>query len=802
MNRWRRVGWWLAAVMALIRLHGAPVADDQKQLRIDEQLRFADGLLGRGHYALAIEEYQRLIREYPNDPLVADAWTQLAEAYAAQGRREQALQLYDEFLRRFPNAATRAAAETNRARLLLGSDQAEAQAQGRRLLLELKGREDVPEVVREAAAYYLARHLIDHKAGAKTAWREMRKLAALPVTDATRHRFRATARTEVAGELSRQGQAAAALALLAPLMADDALPAELRNTALQMTAAIHWKTGDFAAAADDYGRLATLFPESEAGREAPLRRLEALYQAGDGRTLIREADLLLAKLPQSAGREQVLLLKGAGLELAGFQASAVETYTELLSSGGDRDRLRQAAERKVACLRQDNQPDAAIAAVNEWLRQDRLPPEVLADLTILAAAPPAAPAAAQALLQEAVASIGLPAARARVGLQLAATLLGQGRPAEALPHYQTVIAAGVPELGDFARLGAASCLQALGREQEAVAAYRQLADSSATATEPAAEATLRWGLLLLRDPAKRPEAEAVFTQLLDRHPATTAATSASFYLGYLEFARGDYAAAERRLAELLKQQNLPVEVRDEATVYLLWTVLEQGRSEEVCRALSKMLQAEPQPAAWPGAFLVRAGEACVGTDPALALKLFGRVNPEERELRQRALLGRGELLARGGQTDAAFTALREAIALAAEPVTTGRARARLGELLVAAGKPEQALIVFEEVISNPASPDAAARARLGLARILAQQEDRLAAANRQAMAVFILSTDPQLCTEAMLLSIQLSLRLGRKDEAASTWRELRQRFPEAAASDAGRAAATALAAAGVATDQP
>jgi hypothetical protein len=64
------------------------------------------------------------------------------------------------------------------------------------------------------------------------------------------------------------------------------------------------------------------------------------------------------------------------------------------------------------------------------------------------------------------------------------------------------------------------------------------------------------------------------------------------------------------------------------------------------------------------------------------------------------------------------------------------------------------------------------------------------------MAVFILGTDPDLCVEAMLLSVRLSLRQGRPDEAASTWRELRHRFPDALASDEARQTADLLRAAG------
>jgi tetratricopeptide (TPR) repeat protein len=773
------------------------VTDDEKKLQIDEQLRFADGLLGRGHHTLAIEEYQRLIRQFPDDPLVADAWMQLAEAHATQGRDDAARRLYEEFLRKFPAVPTRSAAEVNYARLLLRSARPGDRDRGGRLLDDLKARQDVPEMIREAARYYRACDLATTAEGQATARRELRTLAALPVTDATRHRFRAFAVTEIANLLLQEGQPEEALRLLAPLATATAVPPEIQNTVLQMTAAIHWNTGDFVRAAEAYGQLGLLFPDSDAGREAPVRRLEALYRTKDGRTLIREAELLLAKPEAMPYRDRILFLQAATLQEEGFYGTAAVAYAELATVGTDNETVQKAAFQQVSCLRQDGKGEAAVAAAaRSWLGHRKLSPETMADIVLLAAEPPMSAATAMALLREAATAVAEPRARARILLRLAGAELAAGHPADALPHYRDAAAAGTPEIRGFAQIGLATCLEALGKLDEAVAAYREMLADEALAEPVAADASLRLALLFLRQPDRWDEAQAELERLAKRHPESLAARQADFYLGYLELARRDHAAAVARLATLLRRRDLAVDLRLDATAYYLWALLELGRDEEVHRGLGPLFADDAFLSRAPAEFLLRVGEHHLRRDPELAMIAFTQVGEAEPALHQRAMLGRGIVHAGRGETDLAMAALREAATAAADPAVSCQAHARLGELLVTAGKPDQAIIHFERALDNPQAPDAAARARLGLARVLATQDDRLASANRHAMAVFILGADPDLCVEAMLLSVRLSLRQGRPDEAASTWRELRHRFPDALGSDEARQTADLLRAAG------
>ena len=76
-------------------LHSAQeVTGDMKKIYIDEQLRLADGLSQRGHYQMAIDEYRKIIGKFPDDPLAADAFSQLAEAYSSYGDTEKAIKKF------------------------------------------------------------------------------------------------------------------------------------------------------------------------------------------------------------------------------------------------------------------------------------------------------------------------------------------------------------------------------------------------------------------------------------------------------------------------------------------------------------------------------------------------------------------------------------------------------------------------------------------------------------------------------------------------------------------------------------
>ena len=119
-------------------LISAEIANDKKNVMIDEQLRLADGLSRRGHYSLAIDEYRKILEQFPNEALAADALSQMADAYAASGNPEKALETYKLFLLKFPRIKTSAAVKVNYALALLKTGRKEDRTDAFSILMEIK----------------------------------------------------------------------------------------------------------------------------------------------------------------------------------------------------------------------------------------------------------------------------------------------------------------------------------------------------------------------------------------------------------------------------------------------------------------------------------------------------------------------------------------------------------------------------------------------------------------------------------------------------------------------------------------
>jgi TolA-binding protein len=107
----------------------------------------------------------------------------------------------------------------------------------------------------------------------------------------------------------------------------------------------------------------------------------------------------------------------------------------------------------------------------------------------------------------------------------------------------------------------------------------------------------------------------------------------------------------------------------------------------------------------------------------------------------------------------------------------------LGMVLLKKGNKNEAVLLFEKCIEMSGDKSASDRSRLGLAKILSESEEDLNRANRYAMSVFILSKDPALSEEAIILSIEISLKQNKTDEAKATLGELKKRFPQSLKKD-------------------
>ncbi len=76
----------------------------QESIKESEQLDFAQGLLSRGMYDMAILQYQKFISDYPHSPSLQDAYLSLGEGYFLSQEFGKAIVAYDQFIQLFPNS--------------------------------------------------------------------------------------------------------------------------------------------------------------------------------------------------------------------------------------------------------------------------------------------------------------------------------------------------------------------------------------------------------------------------------------------------------------------------------------------------------------------------------------------------------------------------------------------------------------------------------------------------------------------------------------------------------------------------
>jgi len=76
----------------------------QDSIKESEQLDFAQGLLSRGMYDMAILQYQKFISAYPQSPSLQEAYLSLGEGYFLSQDLNKAVDTFEQFIKLYPNS--------------------------------------------------------------------------------------------------------------------------------------------------------------------------------------------------------------------------------------------------------------------------------------------------------------------------------------------------------------------------------------------------------------------------------------------------------------------------------------------------------------------------------------------------------------------------------------------------------------------------------------------------------------------------------------------------------------------------
>ncbi len=769
----------LSACPLAARTMGREVSNDQKKLYIDDQIRFADGLAQRGHRALAIEEYQRLIARFPDDEFAAEVWIQLAAAYAENGDIENAKKTFQTFFEKFPESRIRHAAMLRLALVLDSSGGPEDKTRGLALLEKLKNTQTAPEGIREATIYHVGKiRLRDgDRDGAE---REFRSIVGKPISDPL-HVFRVHA----AMELARMLPFNEAMLLLTPMLDSPGVDTETQKSLLWQLAERLFTEKDFPAAAEIFARITVIFPGTPIAMNATFRRIECLYNGGDYTLAISEAERALSSpYTQDSGvKERFLYIKALSLkQLKSFpQAINILQSFIKIDSGGISPIAALAVLPYVECLiAEGRMKDAEQEVLLRALRKD-LPDNTLRDIVVVLINASGADPKYIQLVESTLKSL-TPGTGAYDSLRLKkADLMMRKNDAEASAKlYSEIASDGLEQSRPSALMGLAASQISLGHDKDAINTYQKvIKDFPGHQTAP--DAMLRAAVTLLRDPSGWEAAAQYLDAIIERHPKASVANFAKFYQAFMMFEEKKYAQAAESFDKIIDQGDAPQGLKTDALVYKIWAFLKGGKHEAALAALKpEALEQAPLP------FLLEFAENMMPNNPEIAQNALHQIvkpekNASQKELQKAQLLLAETKIAAGKPVDA-MESLRTAIEINADPRTTSLAQYSLGNILFERGKKQEAVMLFEKCLDNPVDKNASARARLGLVKILSTDPERLKTANRYAMSVFILSDDEDICSEAMLLSIKISLELGNKQEATATWKEFEARFPNKAAS--------------------
>lgn len=296
---------------------------------------------------------------------------------------------------------------------------------------------------------------------------------------------------------------------------------------------------------------------------ARLALASALTAAGDETAAIDELELALAEgLPPSQETDALFALARAQ-EAAGRQAEALATWERASVDGATATQRGEALWLLAALAGRTGRDDALqehalLSLVRDYPRHARA-------LEALAQAPPLLTSADRGIVlfnhdqnEQAVAAFqaslqqdGSASGRATAHYYLALLAERADQPDEALSEYDAALAALEGLEGEFvfgeAAWERALLLEALGRGEEAVAAYAQLADAS-PGSQRAPEAAFRAGFLRFHGGLPG-EAISHWNRYLELAGGAAETARARFWLGKAALATGDTASADVHLNE-------------------------------------------------------------------------------------------------------------------------------------------------------------------------------------------------------------------------------------------------------------
>lgn len=728
-----------------------------------DQLEFADGLLSRGLYDLAVREYRAIV-ETPGASNAPIALYRIGEARRRQGRLDDARAAYAEVVERFPESAPAVRA---RFRLAEQDVQAGRTSDAEAAFRALADRGELPDDLRAVTLYYLG--FAQRKNGRTSdAEATLRRLLKSDPDSPHAH----LARIELASmNIAAGGNPDEIKDWLDRVAGQEGL-ARAAAEALLLWADFAFRRNDFAASAEAYTRYFARFGDAPEAAAARLPAAWAYLRAGRA----TEALDLARAAPASP---EWLYLQANAARQAGLPDEARAVYERLVDAHREAREAGPAAYELTVLLFQSGDFS------NAYRRAIEAPDEtaVLDDLRWIRAES----AREIGRLDEALARYDEVAASTKdaeraIAARFHAARIRQNAQAweEAAARYRALARdAPVHRLAPDALLAAAFCETRRDAHEAAIADWSTFL--ARYPDHPLREQALFGTAQAERALERFDDAARTLQQFLKDFPRSPLAPEAHVLYGSLLEQKEQFEAADFQYQQALRKQPAPALAR-RAQFRRLAVLQRLGQSAETARAVDALIE-QGAGSELPVQLLDWAARWNLEQTNYSAALSAAHVIAEHSPstgwtqiawyIKGRALLA----LNRIDEAGAAFRASAQADASMAEGLESAW---RWGEWALASQKWDEAERAYTQAAARAAAPEHAeirARSYLGLARI-AEAREQWADAARQYLAVAVLYDNPSITPIALESAARMFDRAGDSAAAEQARRERRDRYPE------------------------
>jgi TolA-binding protein len=647
------------------------------------QIDHANDLYQHEDYSRAIVEYQRFLDLFPNNPQAMVAQYRLGECHRELGDKESAEKQFTLVIKRYPNTevSRRSIYRLGEMRYLDGKH-----IEAVEILAPLLSKKDTPLPLRNGAAYYSAKSLVEQKK-----WAEAEKILD-PISKSKNLEDLGPYILELMGRIYQaQSKNSEALAVWEEALKAK-VPDSLRVDLLLESASLRLETGDVKGALSTFAELQKQSLAPEYAPAAVVGYLRAAYRAEQYKRITSEDQKLYKRMPEEYRAEASYLIGSA--HRRSFQwEPAVAWFEKHLKEFPDSPYSENAAYEALACYGAVNEEKALQKGGNAFL-----------------SAHPNSPMAVN------------------VHYLVAESCFKDKKFADALAHYDEVARkADNEEVKADAYYKKAWSLQSLGQKDNAQKAFVEFAELYPKNDN--ADDSLYMAATVASEQARWDESVKLLGRLIEQYPQQPF-TAALFEMAMAQGRLKDLKAMEVNLKSFLERY--PKHSRQyEANYWLGWLATQRKEWDQALRYLNAAAKKQDTP------FYDE-----VRQRRAVVYYYLGRVDDTQTELAYFAAQGRIkeqplEVIRWTAQKQLDLFRYPPAVDAYRWYLESAKTRvqisdAQMGLARAHAGKKSwgEAIAAYKKVITSEGNTDLGMEARLGAVRAIIEKGDDLDPAQR------------------------------------------------------------------------